>query len=339
MKIPTKLKILLYPVYAKFGRQLLYYIECVKQAPDLAKAINRPVGWTRRHLFMDNLKYGAVAEDYLAFEFHRKSASEKATFLTTGKNWYYFTPKMVSREAMAIFNNKGEFGKHFSHLMKRDWIIAGSMNIDDWKNFIHNHHKVIAKPSDGSEGVGIFMVSEDNPLTVSKLEKLTEGGAQFVLEQLIVQHPDMVRLNPASVNTVRVETTIDASGKTHITNTICIIGTGGDVINNAHNGGVMCHVDPLTGVLSSWARNPKGKNLFRHPDTGLVFPGYQIPMWQEVLNFAEELAKVVPQARYIGWDIAITEKGPVVIEGNTYPGHCTQACDMTGRWPMLKSLM
>ena len=34
----------------------------------------------------------------------------------------------------------------------------------------------------------------------------------------------------------------------------------------------------------------------------------------------KEAAKVVPEIGYVGWDIAIGEKEPIMIEGNCYPG-------------------
>ena len=36
---------------------------------------------------------------------------------------------------------------------------------------------------------------------------------------------------------------------------------------------------------------------------------------------ALEAALIVPEVRYVGWDIAITENGPVIMEGNEYPSY------------------
>ena len=55
--------------------------------------------------------------------------------------------------------------------------------------------------------------------------------------------------------------------------------------------------------------------------TGKKIPGTQIPYWEEAKKMCLEAMKVVPQVRFVAWDVAITEKGPVFIEGNSFPSH------------------
>ena len=60
-----------------------------------------------------------------------------------------------------------------------------------------------------------------------------------------------------------------------------------------------------------------------HPVTGVAFKGFQIPFWVETI---EMMKKAVPEASYIsniGWDVAITNSGPVIVEANTIPGFNT----------------
>ncbi len=45
----------------------------------------------------------------------------------------------------------------------------------------------------------------------------------------------------------------------------------------------------------------------KHPVTGEVIVGFQIPFWNQIIELVKELAYVVPQVRYVGWNIAITE--------------------------------
>ena len=73
--------------------------------------------------------------------------------------------------------------------------------------------------------------------------------------------------------------------------------------------------------------------------TRIIIPGFQIPNWSGVLDYARTLALVVLSARYIGWDIVILEDGYDVIEGNLHPGQDFQGCDGIGRWNEIKKLV
>lgn len=59
----------------------------------------------------------------------------------------------------------------------------------------------------------------------------------------------------------------------------------------------------------------------RHPRSGCLLKGYQIPYWDKVMDICREAAHKVPQMGYIGWDVAITKDGPLFIEANNMPGH------------------
>ena len=86
-------------------------------------------------------------------------------------------------------------------------------------------------------------------------------------------------------------------------------------------------------------------NVFeKHPDTGITFIGYQIPMLPEAIALAKKAAMVIPQMRHVGWDIAITPDGPVIVEGNEHPG--TDLCQLAphypekrGLWPYYKRIL
>ena len=41
---------------------------------------------------------------------------------------------------------------------------------------------------------------------------------------------------------------------------------------------------------------------------------------QEAIELVKECAKVIPEVAYVGWDVAISKDGPVLVEGNCFPG-------------------
>ena len=65
----------------------------------------------------------------------------------------------------------------------------------------------------------------------------------------------------------------------------------------------------------------KGIIYTEHPDTHVKIQGYKIPFVKEAVKMVLEAAKVTPQIRYVGWDVATTPNGPAIIEGNTYCAH------------------
>ncbi|MCL1871136.1 MAG: hypothetical protein FWF90_12080 [Promicromonosporaceae bacterium] len=75
------------------------------------------------------------------------------------------------------------------------------------------------------------------------------------------------------------------------------------------------------GVVSGVGADKRGARYERHPQTGAHIRGAIIPFWREALSMCEEAASVVPQVRYVAWDVAITPSGPVFIEGNSFPSH------------------
>jgi hypothetical protein len=59
--------------------------------------------------------------------------------------------------------------------------------------------------------------------------------------------------------------------------------------------------------------------LDAHPDTGAAITGRVLPLWDEVLALAAQAHRAFADRTVIGWDIAITADGPVLIEGNSGP--------------------
>lgn len=79
-------------------------------------------------------------------------------------------------------------------------------------------------------------------------------------------------------------------------------------------------MDPETGKIISPATDDYFNVYDRHPDTGVEFVGYQLPMVPEAIALAKEAAHEIPQVAHVGWDMAITPTGPAIIEGNDFPG-------------------
>jgi hypothetical protein len=140
----------------------------------------------------------------------------------------------------------------------------------------------------------------------------------YVLQVKVPQHPFLIRIAPHTTNTLRVVTFLDRSNEVHVQFTILRAGRRGNTADNWEQGGVSIAVDRATGVLGRGVLKPKygGTWMERHPDSGVTFSGLELPYWGEVLDLCSRAAKASPGLRTVGWDVAITPDGPVLIEGN-----------------------
>ncbi|KPZ51782.1 hypothetical protein AN389_03902 [Pseudoalteromonas sp. P1-7a] len=96
------------------------------------------------------------------------------------------------------------------------------------------------------------------------------------------------------------------------------IGRNGRKVDNwsGKQGGIGVNVNIKNGALSSQGID-YSKNLYtEHPDTHVSFSGLVVPYWEEIINIVKDAALQFPNLRALGWDIALAEDGPLVLEVN-----------------------
>jgi glutathione synthase/RimK-type ligase-like ATP-grasp enzyme len=59
--------------------------------------------------------------------------------------------------------------------------------------------------------------------------------------------------------------------------------------------------------------------LDRHPNTGAAIVGRQLPQWEEIKALAVQAHRAFDDRVIVGWDIGVTDQGPLVVEGNSSP--------------------
>ena len=126
---------------------------------------------------------------------------------------------------------------------------------------------------------------------------------------------------PDCLNTVRVVTMKDEYGW-FLVGAAHRFGTmRSGVVDNFSKGGLAARVDIDTGrmgVAKSALRYRERTDHKFHPDTGSRIDGVMVPNWSEVCEQALQLSALFPSLVHIGWDLAVTERGVVCVEGNAY---------------------
>lgn len=139
----------------------------------------------------------------------------------------------------------------------------------------------------------------------------------YLVQKILRQHEKMSLMGAASVNTCRIVTVHDGiKPKVFSAGLRCGTSQSGDVDNSA-KGGIIVGIDEGGTLREFGYQKPSYGGLHKtHPDTGVNFLGFEIPFYEEAVDLALRAHSLLEDCPAIGWDVAITPNGPVLIEGN-----------------------
>ncbi|MDR1569290.1 MAG: hypothetical protein LBS72_02235 [Oscillospiraceae bacterium] len=279
---------------------------------------NRATAWLLLDMARCAILYNAGYMDYKIAEFYRLNDAQRRTQITRGIS-NRIVSRMNAKEDWHFFDNKNEFNTLFAEYLRRDWIDLSDAQPGDLARWLENRGDVIAKPMDGSSGRGIEKFSRDAFADPASFESLLRSKGLTLLEDCVVQHHAMSSLCPTSVNTIRIATLL-GDKKQGVVYAYLRIGNG-KVMDNVDCGGMAAPVNLETGKLSGVGADKSGNCFETHPLTGTRIPGFEIPFFHDAVRMCLNAAQVKPRVRFVAWDVAITENGPVFIEGNSFPSH------------------
>jgi hypothetical protein len=179
------------------------------------------------------------------------------------------------------------------------------------------HPLAMAKVPDTDGGAGIEKIELDGSASADEVRKRLSATRQFLLEEYVEQHPDMALLNATSVNTLRIVTFVK-DRTVHVLARVLKIGSGGDV-DNFSAGGMYTMLD-THGVALYAAFDRHDAMHTVHPLSGTSIVGFHVPRFSEVVDLVSRAALELTDVAYVGWDVAVTPKGPIIIEANYNTG-------------------
>jgi len=267
------------------------------------------------------LKYGAGYNDYDIFEFYNMNSAERKTYLTRIKNKKLVTQMNDSRYAH-IFDEKNLFDEKFQTFMGREILDIAKIDYKKFEQFINGKEYFFAKPYIGESGKGIEKIRvSDFKDTKTLYEYITQKEKNFgVIEEVILQHPAAAAIYPHSLNCLRVVTLVHENVP-HILYSVFKTGNNGKYVDNLENGGLACHFDLDKGEITGPGHTSSLEIYDAHPETKTPLIGYKLPFMQEVKDMVKQAAMVIPEFRYVGWDICLTPNGPAIVEGNDFPAY------------------
>lgn len=274
------------------------------------------LSWIREDMVFAYFAYGFFPGEYFAFGLENKRPKERREFIS-GRLRMRFRCQMNNLLQAHYFNDKTETYELYKEDYHREAVaVEKPADYRKFHDFVSRHPVFVKKQVYLAQGDSVALV-DINKITGTEqefFESLIKVG-KHILEEKIVQSEEMAVFNESSVNTVRAITFNTKSG---LKVPYCMVRTGrkGTFVDNSGAGGIQAEIDFATGKVISDGYDELGGKFKAHPSTGTVFKGYQMPDWNGLQELIFRSAKKMPQIQFIGWDLAYTEEGWIIVEGN-----------------------
>jgi hypothetical protein len=191
----------------------------------------------------------------------------------------------------------------------------------------------------GREGSALISAAGERYSPMQLFERCLEGWKStfshtsygLLIQEYVEQHEILQRIQPHSLNTLRIITFINDRQEVEILATMVKFGLGASTVDNLSKGGFAARVDER-GIVQKAILEDSGsyEPVAKHPTTNEQIEGVRLPSFDEAVALAIRAQLHIPQLRTLGWDIAITPQGPVVIEANVFWGNLTQVATCKG---------
>ncbi len=271
---------------------------------------------------------------------HRKDAKNYLDYYIGKKEFYKIRTLVKDIELIPFLENKVLFHHHFKgsdirlpsflgyNIGSSFYYVCENKSIRDLNSYFRLIEELIArsesssvfiKPISGFGGRGCFKVDSsmlNSDFLADVYKKII--SAKYLFQETMYPHPLISTIYPHSLNTLRIHTCIYKSGHIGLVSAYMRFGSRGSCVEGGGLGTIYISIDMNTGTLGTYAKKNfewGGNTYTRHPDTGFEFAGFTVPYFAAALETAKAAAAFLPY-RLVGWDIAITGEGPVLLEGN-----------------------
>ena len=313
-------------------------------AMDNSSAVQRKIVCDYKQLYKSK---GLTTDEYYQFEFEKRDEEFRKSFLGLNEQRFYLD-YLNPVKYYSLARNK-----YLAHKMLEDTGVRKSELYCYYQpeaRFISSNEKAsdregvlrilknkkvqscVIKTTESSHGDNVWVINaiefrDDDAVMMrfdgeSLLLSSILGKEALIFESVVKQTKQFAAFNESSVNTVRFMTTLYPDGSARVIATFIKIGRAGKCVDNAGGGGnVDVCVDTETGEVK-YAIQYDGwrniKEIEKHPDSGNQLNGVMIENWQAIKEEVRKFQQAFPYCKAAGWDIAITDDGPVVIEVNDF---------------------
>jgi len=262
-------------------------------------------------------------------EMIRLNGKFRPDYMPSELYYAYIDPYLNDKSRCLGLENKCLFPRLFPGITQPEciafrmngfWLDSENRRIshDELMSMVEGEDNLFVKQAEDSfGGIGVVHISrKDGSSLGAELEKAIEGmNCDIIIQKAVRQHPELSRLCPSSVNTMRIVSLLMPEG-VKIVGSLLRFASGDKSVDNYTSGGMMCAVNS-DGYLNPTAYSKHGDHPTVHPVTGVKFEDFRVPSYDRALELVKKAHPMLPYFRLVGWDVAIREDGePVLIEAN-----------------------
>lgn len=266
-------------------------------------------------IFICKIKYKANLNDYKMFSMYLLNNKERKTLLTSGKN-LVLANKLNNNSQLHIFLYKNEFNDVFNDYLKRKWMFINRKNYNEFESFIKNMDYIIAKPNNNTNGKKIEKIKVGE-YDIKKLYNYLKDKDLLLIEEVIKQHDYLNKLYNKSINRVTVITLL-YNDITYIISMNLNLGNN-SIVDSLKRGGMTNKIDIETGTSLHPFCDRGLNNYYFHPITKEKINNIKLPYINEIKLLVKELSNKIKSVKYVSWDIAITNDGPILLGASSLP--------------------
>ncbi len=273
--------------------------------------------------------------DYYRYQFYKGNKSWKEKSYYVGKSGSMYFPYDKNHiKYIPLFDNKHLFKimlQGFDLPQPRLLSTIGQtfeINTEEklYSFLSSTDFDILIKPMEGSGGEGILLLTHKDGEFYSEgklfpKEKIwayiQKEKLDYIIEERVVQKKYISSIYSLSLNTFRIITIKTNDNKWHVICSYMRIGSGGREVDNSGVGGITIGINHSGETIYAYDWTQKSE-ISHHPDTGKGLIGIKLDGYDKVIDLVLDASKKFSFMGTIGWDIGLSEEGPVIIEGNPF---------------------
>lgn len=194
------------------------------------------------------------------------------------------------------------------------------------------HYPLFGKPIDGMFSLGTVRLDDYERRSdtlglanhvrvavdpfVAELARYRERG--YLFQRAERPDPGIAAVCGNRLACVRLVTLMDPDAPS-LFRVVWKVPAGPNVADNFwRDGNLLADIDAQTGTVMRVVSGVglEQQQIERHPDTDAKMIGFAIPHWSTVKQLCRDAAQVIAGVSMQAWDVAVCDRGPVIIEAN-----------------------